>query len=114
MKTIHFIFLLAALTIAGSSIGQTDSTRNFHAISRSMNQYFERVGTTNSEYKRFKRWEWYYSTRHGEGGMMVDNAGKNLQAYLGSSVNRALNSGRPLVNTGGLDSCRPHCRNERE
>ena len=107
MKTIHFIFLLAALTIAGSSIGQTDSTRNFHAISRSMNQYFERVGTTNSEYKRFKRWEWYYSTRHGEGGMMVDNAGKNLQAYLGSSVNRALNSGRPLVNTGGWTAVGP-------
>lgn len=93
------ILTIVIVLISNSSVAQ-DSSRNFYEISRNMNEYFKQAGKKAPGYKQFKRWEWYYSTRTGEGGRLVDNERLNNEALRNSSANRSSMIWRTDANTG--------------
>ncbi len=94
-----FLLPLFALYI-GCLLAQNNPGKKFSEISEAMNQHYIDAGKNAPGYKQFKRWEWYYATRTGANGTLVDNAGLNKQAYLNSSINRINNVNRTEANTG--------------
>lgn len=86
---------------------QTDTIRDFNKITAATNAYYNRVGKTAPGYKQFKRWEWYYSTRLGAGGKLVNNQLLNQQALETSAVNRMQTGNLVEANTGDWVSIGP-------
>lgn len=90
-----------------SVCAQNDSSNNFKSICNEANNYFKLAGKKAPGYKQFKRWEWYYSTRLGPGGKLVNNQLLNQQALQSSSVNRGAAANASLTNTGDWVSIGP-------
>ena len=87
--------------------GQLQASRNFRTITSEINNYYNQVGKNKPGYKQFKRWEWYYSTRLGPNGMMVNNDSLNREALRTSSVNRVNMNQRTTANTGAWSAIGP-------
>jgi hypothetical protein len=104
MKSV-LVFLL--LLCCFSVCAQNDSLNNFKSICKEANDYYKLAGKKASGYKQFKRWEWYYSTRLGQGGKLVNNQLLNQHALQSSSVNRAATANASLTNTGDWVSIGP-------
>lgn len=94
------------LFILASAKGQRAS-QNFREIQQRMNAYYDSAGKKSPGYKQWKRWEWYYSTRTGENGAMVNNEQLNLEALQASSVSRTILPESPQANTGSWTSLGP-------
>ena len=86
---------------------QNNTGKKFTEIAEAMNRHYINAGKNSPGYKQFKRWEWYYTTRTGTNGIIVDNAGLNKQAYLNSSINRINNVNRTEANTGSWSPVGP-------
>jgi photosystem II stability/assembly factor-like uncharacterized protein len=106
MKRVY-LFLIMVLISNGHLYAQAGSGKNFYEISREQNDYYNRVGKDKPGYKQFKRWEWYYSTRMGEGGLLVDNHQLKQNAVRRISANRPHGTGSADVNTGGWTQVGP-------
>jgi photosystem II stability/assembly factor-like uncharacterized protein len=105
MKHILLLFIFSQLFISFAYTQQ--ASKNFRDISRRMNAYYDSAGKNTSGYKQWKRWEWYYSTRTGDGGVMVNNDELNRQALQTSSVNRGNAAGFAQANTGAWSPLGP-------
>lgn len=103
MKKVFLLFILSL--VYHFSLAQV--SRNFYEISRERNEYYKRAGKNAPGYKEFKRWEWYYSTRMGPDGNLVDNQRLNQQALRNSSVNRNAEPGFANANSGSWTSLGP-------
>ncbi len=99
--------LLITFTLALLADAQVKPFKNFAEVKRKMNAHFDSVGKQSPEYKQWKRLEWYYSTRTGEGGMMVNNAKLNREALQASSVNRNAKTLQTTANTGSWSALGP-------
>jgi photosystem II stability/assembly factor-like uncharacterized protein len=86
---------------------QTDTARDFNKIASLANEYYKKEGKKAPGYKQFKRWEWYYSTRLGADGKLVNNQLLNQQALQNSSVNRNKSVNFTEANTGDWVSVGP-------
>lgn len=101
-------FLLAASFFLFTNLSaQTGSSKNFDFITRQINDKYSHMGKIKPGYNQFKRWEWYYSTRLGPGGMLVDNQRLNLEALKNSTVNRLNSPNAPESNTGSWTQIGP-------
>lgn len=98
MKRIFSLIILSQFLV--SALHSQQRVKNFREMSRRMNAYYDSVGKKSPGYKQWKRWEWYYSTRTGENGMLVDNERLNREALQTSSANRSSLTGRTEANTG--------------
>ncbi len=107
MKKGFAILSVSLFFLTGNMYAQPKPGRNFREISNTMKQYFDSVGKTGNDYKQFKRWEWYYSTRLGEGNKLVNNTSMNRQAYENMNSSRLLNPGEQQINSGGWTSLGP-------
>src|SRR5215218_758285 len=105
MKKTFLLIAICQMMMANAQVQPT--SKNFREISRQMNDYYKQAGKTAPGYKQFKRWEWYYSTRTGEGGMLVDNERLNKEALQTSSANRSSMMWRTDANTGSWTSLGP-------
>lgn len=85
MKQILLVTSLAMLT--SIAINAQQQNENFQETKYRMNNYYKAVGEKAPGYKQWKRWEWYYTTRTGEGGRVVDNQQLNLAAL--QTMNRS-------------------------
>ena len=103
MKKKIFLYCITLLFFKISD-AQSNISRNFYQMSREANEYFNSPGKKKAGYKQFKRWEWYYSTRMGPGGKLVDNDALNQKA-LRNITNPVLNSQQS--NTGSWTSVGP-------
>jgi photosystem II stability/assembly factor-like uncharacterized protein len=101
------VFVCLMLLYCFSVCAQNDSLNNFKSICKEANDYYKLAGKKASGYKQFKRWEWYYSTRLGQGGKLVNNQLLNQQALQSSSVNRSASANASLTNTGDWVSIGP-------
>jgi len=101
------LFLSILLISTGLLNSQTGTGRNFYEISREQNEYFNRVGKDKPGYKQFKRWEWYYSTRLGGNGQLVDNHQLNQEAVRRMSLSGAGSTGLTNVTTGSWSALGP-------
>ncbi len=99
----HFIVIVLSLSLMQLH-GQTG--RDFATVRKEFEEYF-RINGKNREYKQFKRWEWYTSTRLAPGGKITNVAARNEKAYMSSSVRRDLVSARTDANTGGWQHMGP-------
>ncbi len=100
MKKLFVLFLVSMAIIHLNLSAQIDKGKNFYQIAETMNRHFKNEGKDAAGYKQFKRWEWYYSTRIGKDGLLVDNAGLNKKAYLSGGINRRINTNSPAANSG--------------
>lgn len=100
MKKFFLLPLFVLAGLHGFLLGQNSPLKKFTEIAEAMNRHYMDAGKNAPGYKQFKRWEWYYATRTGANGTLVDNAGLNKQAYLNSSINRINNLNRTEANTG--------------
>lgn len=101
------LFLSILLMSTSLLYSQTGTGRNFYEISREQNEYYNRVGKDKPGYKQFKRWEWYYSTRLGGNGQLVDNHQLNQQAVRRMSLSSAGSAGLTNVTTGSWSALGP-------
>jgi len=101
------LFLSILLISTGLLNSQSVTVRNFYEISREQNEYFNRVGKDKPGYKQFKRWEWYYSTRLGGNGQLVDNHQLNQEAVRRMSLSGAGSTGLTNVTTGSWSALGP-------
>ncbi|MBL7710420.1 MAG: hypothetical protein JNJ86_15190, partial [Chitinophagaceae bacterium] len=103
------VFLFCSLLLVSTNLlySQAGTGRNFYEISREQNDYYNRVGKDKPGYKQFKRWEWYYSTRMGANGQLVDNQRMNQQALRQMPLNRAGEPNMVNVTTGSWAALGP-------
>lgn len=103
------VFLFCSLLLVSTNLlySQAGTDRNFYEISREQNEYYNRVGKDKPGYKQFKRWEWYYSTRMGANGQLVDNQRMNQQALRQMPLNRAGDPNMANVTTGSWTALGP-------
>lgn len=103
------VFLFCSLLLVSTNLlySQAGTGRNFYEISREQNDYYNRVGKDKPGYKQFKRWEWYYSTRMGANGQLVDNQRMNQQALRQMPLNRAGDPNMANVTTGSWAALGP-------
>ncbi|HVF97443.1 MAG TPA: hypothetical protein VM871_08990, partial [Flavisolibacter sp.] len=101
LKQTTFFVLLLVCEVYNSKAQTGEPGKNFNEISQAKNEYYNRVGKDKPGYKQFKRWEWYYSTRTGPGGVLLDNQQMNLAALRNSSANRSSLNAKTDANTGG-------------
>ncbi len=102
-----YFLLAASFFFITSLLAQTDSSKNFDFIKRQMNDRYSSMGKVKPGYNQYKRWEWYYSTRLGPGGMLVDNQRLNLEALQNSTANRLNSPNTPESNTGSWSQIGP-------
>jgi hypothetical protein len=98
-----FILLLSSPAL----FAQMDTTNDFNKITSLANEYYTKNGEKAPGYKQFKRWEWYYSTRLGANGKLINNQLLNQQALQTSSVNRGQRDNVVEANTGDWVSIGP-------
>lgn len=98
MKRIVLIIMICQLLF--TAVHAQQAGQNFREIKQRMNAYYDSAGKSSPGYKQWKRWEWYYSTRTGENGIMVNNEELNHEALQTSSVNRSALSQYTEANTG--------------
>lgn len=101
---IYVVLCLLTLGFSLYSYAQVGN-KDFKTITRTITDYYDRVGKDKPGYKQFKRWEWYHETRLGPGGLLVDNFSRNMQALRSSSANRAASS---LSNAGSWSFMGPN------
>ena len=105
MKQIRLIITIALLIPLVAHTQQPKE--NFREIRQRMNAHYNRVGKNAPDYKQWKRWEWYYSTRTGENSTIVDNQQLNQEALRTSSANPINLLESTLANTGAWTAIGP-------
>lgn len=67
-----FTILLLSIVLQAQNTPTYDSAKGFFDFQRRMNVYYDQVGKDKAGYKQWKRLEWYYSTRTGPRGEMLN------------------------------------------
>ena len=83
--------LLISVFIQAQNVPVYDSVNGFFDYRNRMNAYYDQAGRDQSGYKQWKRLEWYYSTRSGPGGEIL-NLQQLKQAALRKTISHKLDS----------------------
>ena len=83
--------LLISVFIQAQNVPVYDSVKGFFDYRNRMNAYYDQAGRDQSGYKQWKRLEWYYSTRSGPGGEIL-NLQQLKQAALRKTISHKLDS----------------------
>ncbi len=96
--------VVGCLLIVGEAFAQSkpiyDPKKGFYDYQSRMNNYFKKVGKVKTGYNQWKRIEWYYSTRLGSNGEIVNQQKFTQEALQQVSVLKAKQT--ELINAPNL------------
>lgn len=97
-----FLFLaIATVFLTGTFLKAQNKGANFFESSKKANEYFKAQGKKTFGYNQFKRLEWYFSTRIGLDGNLVNNSQFKQEALQQTNNMSSLNGPIALLANAG-------------
>ncbi|MES2774122.1 MAG: 3-coathanger stack domain-containing protein [Bacteroidota bacterium] len=96
-----FVISVSLLLLTPFILRSQSGGINFFETVKRTNEYYDQAGKKAPGYKQFKRWEWYYKTRVGLDGRLVDNSQYKQDALVQTDYLTQTNGvNAPTANTG--------------